>query len=103
MALTTRAVKSKRKTPAQKNEELMSQMLVLMGKIMDQAVEHSKMQQEWLKLFKPPEQQVKSTTFEEREALKNNENMWTDVDAEQLRQSLFSELTANDVGGDDLM
>lgn len=69
-----------------KQQELMS---TLLEKMMDMQIEHSKMQQQWLELFKPPTVAPKSTTLEEREALKEAESMWTELDMNEMLRNMI--------------
>jgi hypothetical protein len=60
------------------------QMTLLMEKLLDQVTETARAQRGWLELFKPPQQPTKSTTPDERDALRENEKLWTELDANEM-------------------
>lgn len=86
MGLRRKNVSQKRQP---KQVDLMVEMMSLMKAMMVQSAEHSRMQQEWLKLFKPPEQRVKSTTAEERESMKVHEELWTELDMNEMMKNMM--------------
>jgi hypothetical protein len=97
--------KTRKASETERMIELMAQqnaqMMTLMGKLLDQNTEASKAQREWLSLFKPPTSPTKSTSFEDREAIRQNDAMWDELDMKQLQQSMARELLAPASGDDD--
>jgi hypothetical protein len=96
------------KTTASENARLIellaaqnAQMMTLMGKLLEQNTEASKAQREWLSLFKPPTTTTKSTSPEDREALKANEALWTELDMEHLAKGMVAELGSFNSDGDE--
>lgn len=69
-----------------------NQVMLLMSKLLDQVNAASLNQKTWLDMFRPPTSPSKSTSPEEREAMRDNDSLWTEIDAQELQQKMAKEL-----------